>query len=68
MAQGRGQPPAFCPDCDETIAGRNADWKPWRRDCVVCGAELGYERRMDQRTCSATCRSQLQRVLKRIAA
>lgn len=67
MAQGRGQPPAFCPECDETIARRNADWKPWQRDCVVCGASL-HGRRLDRRTCTDTCRSQLQRVLKRIAA
>lgn len=66
-APGRGQPSAFCPACDGAIARRNADWKPWQRDCVVCDTWLQYKR-LDRRMCSAICRSQLQRVLKRIAS
>ena len=64
----RGQPPKFCPECDERIAERNRlAGQGYTRDCVVCAAPLDEWRYSNSKTCDAQCRKDLSWVLNRVA-
>lgn len=63
----RGQPPKFCPDCDQKVAERNRDAEAsYTQECVVCGAAFDGYRYLTAKTCDAQCRKDLERVLKRV--
>lgn len=67
-APGPGMPAAFCPACDAGVVAANAAAlaRVDVRACVVCGSRLVHgQNRSRKRTCSATCRSQLARAMKR---
>ncbi|MDE0715581.1 MAG: hypothetical protein OXI10_12075 [Gammaproteobacteria bacterium] len=65
-AARRGQPPAFCPECDRRwIVRRNVEWNPREFWCVVCGMSMRGSR-LGRRTCSGACRFRLRRLLERV--
>lgn len=62
-----GQPPKFCPACDERIAERNREAEQgYTLECVVCGAAFDGYRYLNSKTCDAQCRKDLSRALSRV--